>query len=314
MTAPDDASTPPRLVASLGGETPGPTLIVIGGLHGNEPSGVAAMRSVALALAREPLPLRGDLTMLAGNVAALERGVRFVDHDLNRGWTDERLATLRAAAPGALDAEDREQMALADALDRALDTARGPAYLLDLHATSAEGIPFSLCRDVPAARRFAGAFPVTLVLGLLESLSGTLAGWVGARCTAAVVEGGQNSDPATARNQEAVIWLSLVAAGLVVERDVPSLTAWRETLTRTRGDLPPVLQVHHRHAIVPDDRFLMEPGFANIQRVAANELLACDRVGEIRAPGAGFVLLPLYQATGDDGFFLGREAEGTKAS
>jgi succinylglutamate desuccinylase len=314
MARSDDLSTPPRLIASLRGEAPGPALIVIGGLHGNEPSGVTAMRSVAAALAREPLPLRGDLTMLAGNVAALARGARFVDHDLNRGWTDERLAMLRAAPPGALDAEDREQRALADDIERALGASRGPAYLLDLHATSAAGIPFSLCRDVAPAREFARAFPVTLVLGLLEALSGTLAGWVGARCTAAVVEGGQNSDPATARNHEAVIWLALAAAGIVAEGDAPALPSHRATLSRARGDLPPVLQVHHRHAIAPEDRFRMEPGYANIQRVAANELLARDRAGEIRAPGAGFVLLPLYQAMGDDGFFLGREAEATKAS
>ncbi len=313
----------PRRIAHLRGDAPGPLLIAIGGLHGNEPSGVAALGRVAAALATRPetCALRGDVVMLAGNLAALARGRRFIDHDLNRGWSDARLAALRehaaaapadgavAGAPGpALEREDREQLELADAIEQALAAARGPAYLVDLHATSAEGIPFALCRDEPRTRRFAATFPVTLVLGLIESLSSTLAGYFGARLTAVVVEGGQNLNPATGRNHEAVVWLALVAAGILAENGVDSLSDHRATLARARGDLPVALRVHHRHAIAPGDAFRMEPGFANIQRIRAHQLLAHDRSGAIHAPGAGFLLMPLYQAMGDDGFFLGRDA------
>jgi succinylglutamate desuccinylase len=41
--------------------------------------------------------------------------------------------------------------------------------------------------------------------------------------------------------------------------------------------------------------------------VAAGTLLARDDGGEIRAPFDGLLLMPLYQAQGSDGFFLGRE-------
>ena len=68
---PDQTPLPPRLVARLHGRMPGATLIVIGGLHGNEPSGVAAMGHVAETLERARTPLHGDVTMLAGSVAAL---------------------------------------------------------------------------------------------------------------------------------------------------------------------------------------------------------------------------------------------------
>jgi hypothetical protein len=261
--------------------------------------------------------------MLAGNLGALERNRRFLDHDLNRGWSAERLASLRDRPAGEapdpphdrpldlpFDREDREQLELCQAIEQAVAAARGPAYLIDLHATSAEGIPFALCGDQPHARRFAAAFPVTLVLGLIEALSGTLAGYFGSRLTAVVVEGGQNAREETARNHEAVLWLALVAAGILAESAVPMLPAYRETLKRTRGDLPAALSVHHRHAIAPGDGFRMEPGFANIQRVRADQVLAHDRGGAIRAPGAGFLLMPLYQAMGDDGFFLGRESAG----
>ena len=51
----------------------------------------------------------------------------------------------------------------------------------------------------------------------------------------------------------------------------------------------------------------MEPGFANIQRIQAGQLLARDRQGEIRAREDGVLVMPLYQRLGDDGFFLGKE-------
>ncbi len=301
-----------RVIARLRGEAPGPTLIVIGGLHGNEPSGVEAMRRVAAAIEPAPARVNGDVVMLAGNVRALERGVRFIDHDLNRGWTGERLATLRATeGVEELDAEDYEQLELAEELEQALASARGPAYLLDLHATSAEGIPFMMCRDDAVVRRFTATLPLTLVLGLLEAIDGTLASHLGTHCIAVAVEGGQNANPASARNHEAVIRLALSAAGIVEAGSVASLADDRAVLAASRGELPPVLRVHHRHAIAAEDHFRMEPGYTNIQRIAANQLLARDSGGEIRAPGAGFILMPLYQAMGDDGFFLGSEvAEG----
>jgi len=306
VTSPDRFGTSARMLAHLRGDAPGPTLIVIGGLHGNEPAGPAAMRSVADALESERVGLRGDLLLLLGNVRALESGVRFLDRDLNRGWDAERLAALRAAG-GPKTSEDREQLELADTIEKAIATSRGPVFLVDLHTTSAAGIPFAMCRDAAAARRFAGALPLTLVLGLLDALAGTLAGYYGDRCLAVAVEGGQNTDPTSERNHAAVIWLALAAAGVVDERLLPTLPVHRDVLARTRGDLPRVLHVHQRHAITVEDRFEMAPGFANIQRIGANELLARDRAGEIRAPESGFVLMPLYQAMGDDGFFLGRE-------
>jgi len=59
--------------------------------------------------------------------------------------------------------------------------------------------------------------------------------------------------------------------------------------------------------ITAADQFRLEPRFANIQRIASQQLLARDRRGEIPAPGAGYVLMPLYQAKGDDECFSARE-------
>jgi hypothetical protein len=78
-------------------------------------------------------------------------------------------------------------------------------------------------------------------------------------------------------------------------------------LERRRGNIPRVLEVTGRHAITPGDGFAMTPGFQNLARVKKGELLAHDRNGAIRAPRDGFILMPLYQGQGADGFFWGRE-------
>jgi hypothetical protein len=51
----------------------------------------------------------------------------------------------------------------------------------------------------------------------------------------------------------------------------------------------------------------MEPGYASFHPVRAGELLAQDGSGSLTASEDGRVLLPLYQAQGEDGYFLMRE-------
>ena len=52
---------------------------------------------------------------------------------------------------------------------------------------------------------------------------------------------------------------------------------------------------------------LFRPGYVNFQKVAPGEVLAAERGEEVRAVEGGRLLLPLYQALGNDGFFLARE-------
>jgi len=304
-------ASPPRVVARLRATEPGPTLVVIGGLHGNEPAGLAAATRMLESLARAGGPARGELVVLAGNRRAMARGVRFVQRDLNRQWTFERLAELRAAAANpavVLGPEDREQLELDDALDLVLREARDRVFVIDLHTTSAEGIPFALIGDHLRHRRFALEFPLPLLLGLFGQLGGTLTEYLSARrCVTLAVEGGQHASDRAIANHEAVLSVALVAAGLLPEPALTGLVAHRQRLVATWPDLPRALRVHHRHAITPEDRFVMEPGFANVQRVKSGTLLGHDRRGEILAKGDAVLVMPLYQKMGDDGFFLGHE-------
>ncbi|MCC7535872.1 MAG: succinylglutamate desuccinylase/aspartoacylase family protein [Deltaproteobacteria bacterium] len=305
-----------RVVGRVRGERPGPTLIVVGGIHGNEPGGVIAARRVLARIDAERIPIRGELLCLAGNVGALREKKRYLARDLNRLWTPDRVGLLPAnGSPtnGSGDPEATEQRELSAAIEEALANARGEAYLVDLHTTSAEGIPFALIGDTLRHREFASHFPLPVILGLEEQVDGILVEHMTHRgCVTLVVEGGQHQNPVSWEHLEAVLWLALAAAGNATAEAIADHHRHYAQLERARGSLPRVMEVTFRHPVGPADQFRMMPGFANIARVRRHQLLARDRRGEIRAPSDGMVFLPLYQPQGDDGFFLGRGVSGLR--
>lgn len=307
----------PRVIDRLRGEAAGPTLIAIGGLHGNEPAGVAAIRAALRGARDHSGALRGELIGLVGNVRALAARRRYLARDLNRLWTPPRLAAARGR-PGeqadpwstmTMDGAELSELAeLAAELEDVIAAARGPIVALDLHTTSAPGIPFAVIGATPAHRAFASAFPLPAILGLEEQLEGVLTRYLASRgCVTMAVEGGQSESPDAAAYLEAVVTLALTASGCFAPGEIPGEAAARDVLSRARGELPAFIEVTTRHEVKPEHEFRMEPGFANIHRTGAGTLLARDRRGEIRAPFDGLVLLPLYQPQGNDGFFYGRE-------
>jgi succinylglutamate desuccinylase len=283
------------------GAAAGPTLVAVGGVHGNEPAGVRACQAV-LARAAD-LPLAGELVALAGNLGALRLGRRYLARDLNRLWSARALND--AAAPD--DAEARERAELRAQLDAAVARARGPVFFIDLHTTSAPGIPFLLGGASEQHRAFAQSFPLPGLFGFEPHLEGVLTDYLTARgCTTLACEGGQHESAEAAAHLEAFLWVALAAAGLCAPAVLPGHDAARAHLERARAGLPQTIEVIARQPAT--EGFVMEPGFANIAPVAAGQLLARDRRGPIHAASDGLVLMPLYQPLGSDGFFFGRAA------
>lgn len=309
---PEDARPRPgRIIGRHGGERPGPTVVVFGGIHGNEPAGTHAARRVLERLEELRPPFRGTLLAVTGNRSALARGQRFLERDLNRRWIDEDLATLRLRRRDELSAEDVEQLELLDVLDRATVSARGPAVFLDLHSTSGEGPPFACMSDTLANRKLALALPLPAILGLEEVIDGSMLGWLSDQGHVGVaVEGGQHGDLATVARHVAATWLVLVIAGCLDGADVPELGRQRRLLWEASAGLPRLVEVFHRHVVTSGDGFVMEPGHHSFERVRSGQLLARDHRGDIVARSGGLLLLPRYQGQGEDGFFLARELSG----
>lgn len=315
MMAPNDAASAAQplagghLVGKHGGTSDGPLMLVSGGIHGNEPSGIYALRRVFAYLERTESLFHGTLVGIAGNLAAIEQGERFLDEDLNRIWLPQRLESLRHPSWAPASAEQREQAELLATIDEVLATAVGTQiYFLDLHTSSAHGEPFVCIGDTLKNRRFAMQLPVPVILGLEEQLDGALLEYINNLGHVTVgVEAGKHEDPTSVDHHEAMIWLALRAAGCLQEHDLPDAAALRQRLRRAVGEVPPVMEVRYRHPITPGDGFRMRPGYVNFQPVEAGELLAVDNAGSIVAREQGRVLLPLYQGLGSDGFFVTRD-------
>jgi predicted deacylase len=285
---------------------PGPTLMVLAGIHGNEPAGVIAVQRVLGRLQELELPIAGRVVAFAGNLEALATGRRYLARDLNRGWSTASLAELAARADAVRAPEDHEQQELLQCFEEVLRTASGPVVFVDLHTSSADGPPFLCLADTIDNRRLGLATGVPIILGIEETIDGASLEWFAQRGIAALaVEGGRHEHPDTVGNHEAVLWLLLARLGMVAsDRVDPARHAAH--LARATAGVPPIVEIVRRHAITAADAFRMAPGFVNFAPVAKGQLLAHDRRGEIRAQHACRVLLPLYQALGDDGFFLAR--------
>jgi succinylglutamate desuccinylase len=282
----------------------GPWVVCIAGMHGNEPAGVEAVDRVFRTLEASGEKLSGGLVGLAGNLAALSAGRRFIDDDLNRLWSEEHLSRVRSGS-APLSVEERELAELNAELSATLAAAHGRVHLLDLHTTSGEGPAFTVLDDALPNRRFALELSVPLVLGLEEELAGTMAfHWTARGVVCVAFEAGRHDDPDAVERSEAAIWIALDTAGVLPAKLGAHADAGRMLLEADRGEVPRLVEIVHRHRIDPEDRFVMRPGFAGFDEVERGQVLGDDRRGEVVAGRGGRILMPLYQDQGDDAFFL----------
>lgn len=297
-----------HLIGRFGGQQPGPLIVTIGGLHGNEPAGVAAGRRVLDKLQKWKPRFRGEYVALAGNISALKLGRRYVDEDLNRVWLPARLRRLAAGESATRSVEAAEQYELLIQIDAVLKRSGSEVYFLDLHTTSAPGSAFSVFGDTLHNRRLAAVLPCPMVLGLEEFLEGTLLNYINELGYAAVgLEGGQHEALSSVSMHELAIWQAFVATGCLAPADIPDSQQLKTMAEPQQQNLPRLVEVRYRHDIVPDEGFIMEKGFQNLDKVRRGDLLARDEHGEIRSFETGYVLMPLYQSQGSDGFFLVRK-------
>jgi hypothetical protein len=297
-----------RVLGRVWGPNPGPTLICVGGIHGNEPAGVLALRHVLKSLDARQERISGEFVALTGNRTPLAEKRRFVDRDLNRAWTSARLAKLRNGGSDGVTVEDTEQTELLAILGQVTNDARGPVYFVDLHTTSGHGGTFSTFGDSLPNRAFAQAIPFPMVLGLEELLPGTLLGFLGEHGLVSIgVETGQHDEAQAVDRARAVIWIAIRASGLLPAGDVPEAEAAHRMLRDEADGLPRALEMLHKYDMVPGCDFEMLPGYENFQVVRKDEVVAHDRDGEVTISEDGRLLMPLYQEQGDDGYFLVRE-------
>lgn len=290
------------------GKGPGPLVIAMGGLHGNEPAGVRAISRLMYLLEGENPVFNGSILGLRGNTRALQAGKRFLEEDLNRIWTPERASRGLESEPGSLGGESlelRELLLGIGAQVKALQPER--IVFIDLHTTSAQGGIFSICADNPLSEQLALGLKVPVIRGMLTGLAGTTlqffsSSYWGLPSVAVGFEAGFHQDPLSADRCLAalILFLRQLNPGFLLENPHEGL------LQDYARHLPDIADLQYIHLVGPDDHFTMLPGFQNFQPVVKGQILAADRKGNIHCPSDGFILMPLYQSQGREGFFIVR--------
>ncbi|HXQ65781.1 MAG TPA: succinylglutamate desuccinylase/aspartoacylase family protein [Alphaproteobacteria bacterium] len=254
----------------------GPHVLMTALMHGNEACGAAALdRLLASALA----PSRGTLTLAFANVAAYARidpkrpdQGRFVDEDMNRLWSKDKLDGPQQSSELA---RARELRPLADAAD----------YLLDLHSmmdgTTALALSGAAAKGLRLARRV--GYPATVVADAGHAGGVRLRDYDGfgaatGEKAALLVECGQHFEAHSA----AVAFES--ALRFLAALDMLDLAAAAGHLSSRPLPRQRFIEVTHVVTIASDDFAFARP-CRSLETIAeAGTLLARDGGREVRTP------------------------------
>ncbi len=292
-----------RVIGEVLGSENGPTMVVFAGIHGNEKAGVLAVERVLARIRKENFYFKGNVHFIMGNITALNKDVRFMDADLNRIWTHDKMKELKADS-FLLDSETREQIQIYALIKEILSTERGPFYFLDLHTTSSPSVPFVTISDSLNNRKFASYFPVPVVLGIEEYLEGPLLTFINDHGYIALgFEGGQHTDPESVVNCEYFVWKSLVHSGCIDREQVADFDKYRKHFASLCCSHQ-FFEITYRYALSDGEDFEMRPDFENFESIHRDQLLAFSGGREIRSEQKGRIFMPLYQKQGEDGFFI----------
>ncbi len=307
-------SLPPmegRIIDRYEGLEPGPLLICIGGMHGNEPAGLEAIEEVFRLLDIESrfnpdFQYKGNLVGIRGNLEAIKEKQRYIDRDLNRMLKEDELIRIQDTVDELLFPEDREFLGLIQTI-RSEQNRYNPrlTLILDLHTTTADGGIFTIAGDDEMSRVLAKGLHAPVILGFDEDLEGTTLQYLNRpeqKVYCIVFEAGQHLDPDSVHRSAAAIVNCMRTIGAVDSRDVDH--RHDGMLIKMAEGLPKITNLIFHYHIKPGEQFIMKPGYKNFQAVKTGEVLAENENGVIAAPADGLILMPKYQTQGDDGFFI----------
>jgi len=116
-----------RIIGEFVGKGKGPLIILVGGLHGNEWTGIKAIEYILKKIHEDQIEVKGRIIGIRGNMQAISRKERYIDYDLNRCWTDQHLQKLSDNTCQRVFAEDKEVLELKGLFD---DYAKYEAILI----------------------------------------------------------------------------------------------------------------------------------------------------------------------------------------
>lgn len=285
-----------RIIGELGGDTFGPLIILVGGLHGNEHQGVIALENIIKDF--EDKDITGKVLAIRGNLEALKAKKRFIHKDLNRAW-DTKLTDQE------LGEEKNEVYAIKSLINNELNREYSACYLIDLHTTSAPTVPFIVADKNEETMALVSKLNIPFITGVQGFLDGTLLQWFSAKghCGFAF-EAGQHHSKKSMIKHEAFVKLCLQIIGSYKDftpLEVEEISNLLDDELRPRHNH---FKLVERYKIDEGEEFTMEPGFTNFQKIYKSEVLAKNQHGDILSQVNANIFMPLYQKQGNDGFFI----------
>lgn len=231
----------------------GPRVAVVGGIHGDEPSGKHIVERLANELKREDI--NGTIQLIVANERALEINERFVETDLNRAF------------PGDPESNLYEE-ALAARLE---DLIEGAEAVLALHSSHSAPPPFAIySRLTDSVRRSVTGMPVEYVMDASTLRGSTLDSTV--PDVVSLETGRQGSDNAVEFGYEATLAF-LRAHGALTDKP----PTFSETI------------IIKGHEEVPKGGGKPEVFYRNFEEIPKGEIFARDDVYTHRVEEAGIV-------------------------
>lgn len=282
-----------REFAFFQGPNPGPTTVILGGVHGHEIMALQAVREVADELHSE-LGYEGihagRVLFLEAHQEAVRLGVRFVDQNLNRQFTKEALA-------GELDPKVREQK-IARSLVRHFNRAD---YLLDLHTSDEATPPFLICQYTGIMAGLIKAILPDEARYVLSGLDGrhpgSTDGYMYHKGKIGVcLECGSNKDSNSTKVGKTAIYRALHHLGHIRDPKVETNTTRKPILLEASFIHK---TEHYFDPRVSRDEFTW---------VTEGTFMGWDGDQEVIAPSDGYVIwVDLCNSAGEEAFVLARE-------
>lgn len=251
----------PSHIYHFRGKVGGPTVVILGSVHGNERMGIKVIEALKGLLAGEKI--KGEIFLIVGNPAAYERDVRFVDCDLNRLF-GKSFAELRDQTQ--LNIEEKRALEIGPILAKA-------DYSLDIHSTIKKSVPFVFCENTTAHIALAGLFETEFIVSPTPDYRGIKShsatdsfvdrhGGVGL-----TYETGWHKDESSLQFviEKAKLFLKKVGAAFLELPDPVGSSAAKHIFM-------------YKEVVAASDNFTFSRDYENFSFVSAGEILATDNV------------------------------------
>ncbi|MBI4599743.1 succinylglutamate desuccinylase/aspartoacylase family protein [Candidatus Uhrbacteria bacterium] len=264
------------------GKEDGSTSIVLVGVHGDEVCGVRALELLLPTLALE----KGTVWFGYGNPRAIEKGVRYMEQNLNRMFKDDGSLSLKEK----MSYEYGRAQYLKEYLDQA-------GALLDVHASfTPDSKPFLICEQ--NARGITEYLPVDLVVSGFDGVQpgGTDCFMNRSGKIGICIECGYLGDPTSTQRASDAIIAFLKARGHMSNDIQPQTQS--------------TIQMKEMY-ITKTDRFTLSRSFVDFEEILEGEVIGCDGFEEIRLQSNGIILFARDRnQKGDEAFLFGEKVSG----